>query len=131
MQEDFINYLLGSAGLAALVSDRVYWIERPQGDPFPSIVLTVISDNQGYRLRGRDGLSKARIQVDIYADTYADSLMIEKQIGHIFDPVKFSHGSTSFTIFEDFRREGRETSTPDTDRPFRISTDFSLTYKEK
>ena len=56
------------ARITGLASGRVYMAERPQGDPLPGIVLSVIADSRPQHLKGFD-LSPGRVQVDTYAGT--------------------------------------------------------------
>lgn len=64
--------LLADGPLAALVSTRVDWVERPQGKTLPAITLQSISDGREQNLKGFEELQPARVQYDVWGDTYAD-----------------------------------------------------------
>jgi hypothetical protein len=57
--------------VAALVAQRVYWVDRPQDKPLPDITLTVISDTRDQHMKGFQELQFTRVQVDCRASTYA------------------------------------------------------------
>lgn len=67
MREAFRARLVADPAVAAIVGDRVYWSERPQGSPFPAIVLQVISDGRPQHMKGRQAMRPTRIQVDCMA----------------------------------------------------------------
>lgn len=73
MEEAFRAYLIGWAGLAALIGDGVYWGARPQGSPLPAVVLTTIDGRADYTLDGPSGLIAARVQVDCWANAYLEA----------------------------------------------------------
>lgn len=56
--------------LAALVSGRCYPLMAPDNVAKPYITFQTISDIQENDLRGFAGISKRRIQVDVYTTTY-------------------------------------------------------------
>lgn len=59
--------LLDDAAVRAIVSTRVDWSLRPQGDPYPSVVLTLVSDPRPQHLNGFHPLRETRVQIDCYA----------------------------------------------------------------
>lgn len=65
----FRLHLIDNAAIAALVSGRVYTPILPQKVTYPAIQLQLISDVEGMHLRGPDGCSRSRVQVDCWALT--------------------------------------------------------------
>jgi hypothetical protein len=63
--------------VSSLVSDRVYQLKLPQDGELPAIRVQLIDNPQMKHLRGPDGTTGARVQVDAYdmeasgADPYA------------------------------------------------------------
>jgi hypothetical protein len=80
MQEALTAYLLGSSGLAALVSNRITWAARPQASALPSVTLHTIDDIPGYVTTGPDGLASSRIQVDCWGLTYAEAKLASRAV---------------------------------------------------
>lgn len=65
--------LLDDAGCAAVLGEfegrpAVFWKERPQGAPYPSLVLTVVSDPRPQTLKDFQGRRETRVQVDCRDD---------------------------------------------------------------
>ncbi len=68
VETGIINLLLAASGVAALVSDRVRYVELGQRETLPAIAVTRISGGPEYAQDGDIGLQRVRIQVDCYAE---------------------------------------------------------------
>lgn len=68
--------LLGDAGIAALVGNRVYWGTLPQPATFPAITLNPVADSDVISMEGRSGLGKARVQIDGWGVSFTDATAI-------------------------------------------------------
>lgn len=77
---DLIAYLAGRAAIAALVSNRVYRVKRPQGTPLPAIVVTRITGGYGHHLEGGDGKASAVFQLSVFAETNAAAEAVAEAI---------------------------------------------------
>jgi len=64
MQLVLSNFLIASPSLAALIGNRAFWDELPQGLDNPAIVMFLISSVPGYTHQGADGLTSDRVQFD-------------------------------------------------------------------
>lgn len=68
--------------VSAVGHSRVYWMIVPQGTTKPYIRLQTVSDPRPQHLGGYDAARTARVQVDVFADSYgaarsgAESLII-------------------------------------------------------
>lgn len=62
-------HLLGDAGIAALVTQRIYPLRLPQKAVMPAIVFTKISAFRWGHLRGQGSLARPRFQVDSWDST--------------------------------------------------------------
>jgi len=125
MEQSFRALLLNDSGVSALVGTRVNWGAHPQGQPLPALVLNVISGAEGYRLDGPDGLLESRIQVDAYANTYADAKLLSRAVIARMS----GHSDSGFRgIFHINSRDSREDG--DVDRPFRVSMDFTAHWRQ-
>lgn len=63
-------FLLANTSIATLVSQRIYPLRLPQKITVPAIVLTRITEINDAHLRGPNVLTRARIQVDAWAQTF-------------------------------------------------------------
>lgn len=123
MEEAFRALLKALPDLAGVTID---WGDRPRGAPLPGVVLFVVSDLNGHTHDGPDSIRQARIQVDVYAETYGESKQIARTIrggmdghsGGIFDAIFLE-------LTQDNAEEGE---TPDT-RVYRCMTDFLVWYQ--
>lgn len=128
MEESFVSYLLGSAGLTALVGQRIDWSIRPQASSLPQIVLHVIDSNPYYTDEGESGLSSSRIQIDCWGRTYAESKNVSRQVMSRISGVEFSQGGITFQLShcvdqqDDFERS-------DSEEFYRVRMDFIVIFK--
>lgn len=88
-------WLKADVPLTALVSTRIDWGERAQGQLFPALLLTLIADNRDQHLKGFIGTQPAVVQFDCYGDSVADAHAVKEAViaaavqahtgnGHIF-----------------------------------------------
>ena len=63
------RHLLDSGDIAAKVVARVYTPILPQKVTFPAIQLQLISDIEELQMRGPDGVTRVRVQIDSWALT--------------------------------------------------------------
>lgn len=62
---------LRSRIVTALGHSRVYWTLVPQGKDRPYVRMQTVSDPRPQHLTGYEGARTTRVQVDVFADTYA------------------------------------------------------------
>lgn len=137
MEETFVNHLLASSGLTALVGPRITWAKRPQASALPSIVLHRIAGAPLYADEGEVGLSSARIQVDIWAkDAGGESgYLIAKRVARemlaLMTPAaRFSSGNFIFSAcFLENEQDSFERGAGG-DELYRVRQDFIIWYKE-
>ncbi len=109
--------------IAAAVNASVDWGSRPQGAPYPGVVLTTISGRGGHTFDGPDGLSVSRVQVDVYAERYGEAEGLSAQIRDALD----GHQAGAIKgIFWQNERDYRENG--ETKKPYRISQDFEIHF---
>lgn len=81
MEEAFRALLTGHAPITAIVpAARINFGRHPQGAPLPGIVLNVVADGSAdYSLDG-PGRYDARVQVDVYAQTYNGAKTLQRAV---------------------------------------------------
>lgn len=62
-------YLLADTAIAAIISDRVYFIKMKQGNVDPCVVFSRISGAGDYYHGGPSGLAMPRYQIDSWSKT--------------------------------------------------------------
>jgi len=70
MEEAFRDYLLASAGLVALVGERVAWGALPRKGAMPSLSIHLAGGGLSYTSKGAIGLRKVRVQIDCWGANY-------------------------------------------------------------
>ena len=72
--------LLEDAAVADIVATRIDWSVRPQGDPFPAIVLTLVYDDRSQNFEGFNTFRSTRVQIDCYATEYAQAAALREAV---------------------------------------------------
>lgn len=74
------DLLLADSAIAALVGDRIYPVELPDGTTFPAVVVSKATGLGDYTLDGDSGLEDSRVQIDSYAVTYEAAIELKTAI---------------------------------------------------
>jgi hypothetical protein len=105
LQAGLRTRLLANATVATAVGTRVTWVDRPQASALPAIVLQTISDPRPAHLKGHDGSRMTRVQMDVFAATYAAALSLARAaIAALKDPATVS-GKVFGKTFVDGQRD--------------------------
>ena len=122
--------LLADAGLAALVGRRISWSLRPQGEPLPALVLTVVSRERDELLTAPGRLNSYRVQVDAYAGSYAGAKALARAALAAFDALA-GHFQGAFLLTErDLSDLAAGPQSPGVSRTlFRVSQDIEVWRK--
>lgn len=90
--------LLADADITARVSERIDWTLARQGQPLPSIVLTMVSDPRPQNFSGFEAMRQSRVQVDVRAETALAALQLRDLViaalvpAALVDGVQFRRG---------------------------------------
>ncbi|MCA0920225.1 DUF3168 domain-containing protein [Pseudooceanicola nanhaiensis] len=125
MEEELRARLLATASVTAICGTRINWGAHPQGEPWPGVILRVISDVEGHTLAGPNGVAHARVQIDCQADSYGAAKRLARAVRAALGG--YRGGLLQAVLFAD-AREGREGGSNEADRPFRVSLDFFVHY---
>lgn len=128
--------LLADGALAVLVSTRVYMLKLPQKPTLPAVRVQLVDEPKDYHLRGEDGATRARVQVDAYQyETATDPY------DSVSDVADAAHDALSGQRFTDtgspvslevtgaFRQSRRVLYEVEAFRLIRISQDFTVWWK--
>lgn len=99
MEEDFSAYLLAQTALTALVEQRINWNTRPQASALPAVTLQVISAVPQNDQCGADLLHESRVQIDVWANTFASVKAVSRAVLAAVSGLSFSHNGTAFEIY--------------------------------
>jgi len=122
--EQALRALLTSA-LPGVPATRINWGEHPQTAGRPYIVLHLISTNSGHHMQGPEALERSRVQVDCYAQTFAEARSMAAAVKAALD---FHSGGSFLGILFDGMRQTRESGDAG-EAIFRISLDFLTNWR--
>lgn len=129
MEGDLRAMLVGHAPLTALVGQRIYWDEVPQGADRPCIVMYLVSGSTGYHMQGPDKLTSARIQFDCQAVLSTDKWAMADALEALLSGYRGAVGGTYFDGM--FLALGRDKTEPATNSgTFRVrQLDFEIWFR--
>lgn len=125
MEEALTAQLLASAGLLALVGERITWGLREPGSPLPALVLTLISARPDYTTTGASGLTDNLIQADCWGATYAEAKAVARAVIDVCAQLSAPFRGPAFVESE--RDDAFQAAAPDADGGtdlFRTSLDL-------
>jgi hypothetical protein len=126
MEEALRAHLLANAGLAALVSTRVVWIERPQGSGLPAQTLQRVTAGRQYLYRGASGLTGVSVQIDNWGSSYAQAKALARATVAALDGT-FEQDGIRFTgCFLDSERDMPPEELPGGVKVYRVSQDWVI-----
>lgn len=117
--------LLGHAAVRAQADTRIYPLVIPQDPPpvYPGITYQRITSDHVASLQGHSGLVDARVQIDVWALSYAGAKALAREVkAAITEPGADKLGGLLLTDLDDYE--------PDT-RLYRVSMDFSIWYSDE
>ncbi|TZG23890.1 DUF3168 domain-containing protein [Sphingomonas montanisoli] len=127
--------LKAAGAVEAIVSDRVFRDERPQGTPLPAIVLIGAGGATDYHYRGRASVQRVRIQLDCWAGSRGDADALGVAVIEAMEGAA-DLGSIRFVrAFVTDRRDGSDrgetiAATGAAPLAYRASIDFFVWFKE-
>lgn len=120
-----IAALQANAGVAALVSTRVFIAGGRQGADYPYVTIQRISTEGAAYLDGPSTLEWPRFQIDCWSPVGLTALAVSEAIRVAIDGVSNSGAGLSFVAtFQDQRGPAPDEET----RNFRVSQDYFLYY---
>ncbi|CZT36138.1 tail completion protein gp17 [Rhizobium sp. 9140] len=127
MEEAIIALLLSDADLIEIVGGKVRPGRASQTDLAPFVVVQVIDKNRSYTMKGHSGLVRSRVQIDGYADTYAQA----KEVSRIIEARLNGYKDAAFkAIFLEDHRDLPAADAGAVTTKFRSSLDITVHYGE-
>ncbi|SOC11448.1 uncharacterized protein DUF3168 [Rhodobacter sp. JA431] len=125
MENDFLALLRGDAALADLVpAGRINWGLSVDGQPLPSIMLTLIGNDNVVTQQGPTNLWQGRVQVDVFGLNYGEARGVA---GAVIDLLQCYRGGAFRLIKLDGQRSGLEQAS--VNLPERITLDFLTSWR--
>lgn len=87
------------------VGSRIYWVDRPQGSALPAITLQTISGERPQTHDGFQGLRSSRVQMDVWATSYAQARQITDAAVAALAPDETSNGVNFGRMFFEGERD--------------------------
>lgn len=106
LEQDIRAYALADAALVALIGQRWYSVDLPQGATFPAVTIQQISGSSEYTHQGHAGVERARFQVTVWTESHLAGLQVAARIETIFRTAKQAIGARITKVNRtDFGRE--------------------------
>lgn len=115
------------AATTAIVAGRVYWVDRPQGATLPSITLQTVSGDRPWTYDGLQEFRDSRVQLDVWAVTYAQARTITEALVTALSPPNISNGINFDHI--NFENEVDQLERLETQNIYRTRMDLLVWHK--
>jgi hypothetical protein len=97
--------LIAAAPVNAIVSGRVYWVDRPQSSSLPAVTLQVVTDGRPQNMDNFDATRPTTVQVDCWALSYTAKATLAEAVIATLAPAGTSNGITFLRAFVDSVRD--------------------------
>lgn len=124
MEQALIDLLLATPSVTDLIEDRLTPGVRTQGASLPGLVINVFPSERGYSHQGDDGLPRARVQLDAYADSYVSAKDLADAVMTRLSGFSGVVGDRRLVILEAREETGFDHNSPD--QTYRRSMDFTV-----
>jgi len=123
------NILANSAGVSALVSNRISPVLLPQGSAFPAVVYSEVNINATPTKDSNSRLDFTRVQIDCLATTYEGASTLADAVRSALNVVTPGtyNGVNVFYIEFDNEQEFSDNAA-DFDGIFQVSQDYIVSY---
>lgn len=125
MRDNFRALLLSDNDISGQVGTRVYPLKLPQDPTYPAITYQVISDQSERLLSGADRIRRARVQVDVWAETLLTCQSITNFVRTLLDGQDNTQGNIRFRSA--WTQNGPDLYEESIEK-YRITSDCELTY---
>lgn len=125
MEGALVGLLLAAPTVSNIVAERVYPFRRPQGSPYPALVVTRVSGAPLYADDGEVGLQNARVQIDSWGIDYTDAKDLAQAVRSVLSAFSGVSGGINFTyVMLDEERDISEAGVNAAEYPVRVAMDF-------
>lgn len=93
--------LKADSAVAAIVGTRINWGVRPQGEAYPSLVLTLVSDGRPQSMGGLIECRETLVQFDCYGTTRAQAAALREAVIAAITPAATVSGVKFIRSFVD------------------------------
>lgn len=116
------------AGVGALVSERNYPLERPDGTALPANTYQVISDFPFHAMSTDAAVREARVRVHSYAGSYGSAVELSEQVKQALS--RYRGTSASVVVQDSMEDDMLESYAPEVGHGvFMRSRDFRIFYE--
>lgn len=95
LESDLHNFIETDSEISALIGGRVYPQVAPTGAATPYVVIDVVAGNPEYHAGGEAGVSTTEWDIDIFADTYAETISVKEKLRDQLSGKKGAVGSSN------------------------------------
>lgn len=124
MEAALLAKLLATAGVTALVGQRINWSRRVQAEPLPAIVLHVIDRIPDVHHGGRSGILESRVQCDCWGASFGSAKAAARAVENAITAQTFTQGAVRFDVI--LIADERDSTFDETTPLFRTSLDLMI-----
>lgn len=130
MESALVARLIAAEPMGAIVSTRVHWVDRPQGQTGPAITMQRYGADRNYTHDGASDLHIGSVQIDCWGDTYAQAKALEVAVIATVEPAATVSNVQFGQSFLTGNQDGEAEELPGGKKQFRRTLEFSIYWKE-
>lgn len=131
--QGIVAKLLATAGVTALVAQRIRTTQADETDTLPYVLLFIVSDGSEYHMAGEAGLARCRLQVDCWGASPLEALDVSEAVRAALSGFRGLAGTVQIRRCHRIDRNGPELFGPvnaSQKGKYRVRMDFSIDYHE-
>lgn len=131
-EEALVARLQAAAAVAAIAGSRVSWFERPRIGGLPCVELTEIAPGEEWTHSGPDGVNRALVQFDAWAETATIAMQLARAVKT--EMQRLPTVTAAGWVFHPAALEMRRHEVDDIDggtKVYRVQQDFSFYHEEE
>ena len=131
-EEILYELITSDAQINTQIAGRMYPGILPQGNDVPAIIYNRISTDRLKIMQGPAAYSDARIQLDIYSESYKTTKILANRVRHLLDYYDGRVGGTELkAVFIEGEGHSVEEDAETEQRLYRATLDLSVIHDEE
>lgn len=131
IEQGLVQLIQADKTVKAICPEGGYFFQLPEAHKKPSWTYAVISDMSSYTLQGRDGLTRYRIQIDIYGTSAADCLTLFQTIDNVISGYHGTLPDPDSTVVQGIFRDNITDFFDSDSRTYRRSVDYLIWFNQQ
>jgi hypothetical protein len=124
--QGLVQFVQGSSAVKAIAATGGFLAELPKDQPLPSWTYTTVSDSADYVLSGPVDLGSWNVQIDCYAATREQAVLLAKAIDNVLNGFAGTFPDPDRTVVQGVFRTNKQDFFDDVRRSYRRMLEYEI-----